>query len=432
MNSKVATLRFETLKAQIIVYLVAFVGLGAIMTVRQITKPSGLADFSVFYLGGQVAKQGVWVDLYPIPIPGAVGHPGLPDASEPKPLYKSLAEVAGLKNPYRYVFTPPSAILLIPFVHGSWESSIVGWWILMSACCYGSALVSGAMYERIAGRRDWLWAMVVLAVAWCPLTWATIRSANTSAASSLMIGLMLYGLVTRKSVLTSIAFYVGAALKFATVPLLLIPLVLGRYRMVAMCAVVSTILTIACVAMTGIGPWREYVALLPTLSRPVRYPVNISALGLINRFVPTDYLSMALAARQAALAIFLGVALYGLYRNRHQEDAGVMLAGGSALLGWFLVFAPTTENHYFTYLLPLWGYYIAESRQSCLAALAALAVIGGTIIPFGGSSRDLSPLAQSHMVWSAATALIYGIARLYQQAARLPAAASDRVGTTVL
>ena len=336
MNSKVPTSRFETPKAQIIVYLVAFVGLGAIMTVRLITKPSGLADFPVFYLGVQVAKQGAWVDLYPIPIQGAAGHPGLPDASEPKPLYKSLAEAAGLKRPYRYIFPPPSAILLAPFIHGSLESSIVGWWALMGVCCYGSALVSGAMYARIAGRRDWLWAMVVLTVAWCPLTWATIRVANTSAASSLMIGLTLYGLVTRKSALTSIAFYAGAALKFATIPLLLVPLFLGRYRMVAICAIVSIILSIACVAVTGIEPWREYVALLPTLSRPNPYPVSISAISLINKFVPTDYLSIAMAAQQAALVIFLGVVLYGLYRNRHQESpepcsrAGQHFWGGSS------------------------------------------------------------------------------------------------------
>ena len=71
MNSKVHISRFETLKAQTIVYLVAFVGLGVIMTVRNITKPSGFADFTVFYLGGQVAKQGAWDDLYPVPIPGA-------------------------------------------------------------------------------------------------------------------------------------------------------------------------------------------------------------------------------------------------------------------------------------------------------------------------------------------------------------------------
>ena len=203
MSLKVPPSRFETLPAWVVIYLLAFAGLGVIMTVRQSTRPSGLADFSIFYLGGQVARQGAWDDLYPTVIPGAVGHPGQPGASDPKPLYESLAEAAGLKDPFSYVYTPPSAILLIPFIHGSWESSIVGWWILLGVCCYGSALVSGAMYARIAGRRDWLWAMVILTVAWCPLTWAAIRSANSSAVSSLMVSLTLYGLVSRKSTLTA-------------------------------------------------------------------------------------------------------------------------------------------------------------------------------------------------------------------------------------
>jgi hypothetical protein len=421
MNSKIPTTRLGTFRVPIIVCLIAFVGLGVIMTVRNLTKPSGCADFDVYYLGCQVAKQGAWDGLYPIPIPDARKHPGHADASEPKPRYKRIADAAGLKDPHRYIYSPPSAILIIPFVHGSLESSIVGWWTLMGACCVGSALVSGAFYERLAGRRDWLWATVILAGAWCPLTWATIRAANTSAASSLMVGLTLYGLVTRKSGLTSLAFYAGAALKFATIPLLLIPLFLGRYRIVTICAIVSIILTIACIAVTGIGPWREYVALLPTLSRPNSYPINISVLALINWFVPTDYRAIAMAGRQATLVISLGVVLYGLYRNRHQEGTGAVLAGGSALMGWFLVFAPTTHNHYFSYILPLWGYYVAEGRQSRLARLAALLVIGGSIIPIGGGSRDLSPLLQTHMLWSAGAALIYGIARLYQKPAHLSA-----------
>ena len=432
MSLKVPPSRFETLPARIIIYVLAFAGLGVIMTVRQSTKPSGLADFSVFYLGGQVARQGAWDDLYPIVIPGAVEHPGLPTASDPKPLYKSLAETAGLKDPFHYVYTPPSAILLIPLIYGSWESSIVGWWVLLGVCCCGSALVSGAMYARVAGRRDWLWAMVILTVAWCPLTWATIRSANSTAASSLMVSLTLYGLVSRKSTLTAVASYVGAALKFATIPLLLIPLVLARYRTVATCALVSIVLTLGSVVLTGVGPWREYVALLSTLGRPNPYPVNFSAVGLINHFVPVDHLTLALAAEQSALVLVLGVVVFGLFRKRHQDDAGVVLAGGSALLGWFLVFAPTTENHYFTYLFPLWGYYVAESRQSRLARLAALVIIGGTVLPFGGSSRDLPPLAQSHMIWAAGAALAFGIVRLYQRDARLVAATSDRVGTTDL
>ena len=99
MSLKVPPSRFETLPARIIIYVLAFAGLGVIMTVRQSTKPSGLADFSVFYLGGQVARQGAWDDLYPIVIPGAVEHPGLPTASDPKPLYTRISDIAVV--PYR-------------------------------------------------------------------------------------------------------------------------------------------------------------------------------------------------------------------------------------------------------------------------------------------------------------------------------------------
>ena len=90
------------------------------------------------------------------------------------------------------------------------------------------------------------------------------------------------------------------------------------------------------------------------------------------------------------------------------------------------------ENHYFTYLFPLWGYYVAEGRQSRVARLAALVIIGGTILPFGGSSRDLPPLAQSHMIWAAGAALAFGIVRLYQRDTGRDGAASDDVDTTGL
>jgi len=270
------------------------------------------------------------------------------------------------------------------------------------------------MYAWLVGRHDWRWAAVVLVVAWCPLTWATVRSANTSGVSALMVGLTLYGLVTRRSALTAVAFYTGAALKFATVPLLLIPVVYAQTRTLAACVAVSVVLTAGCVALTGFGLWQEYFALLPTLGRPNPYPVNFSALGLINQFVPADYLKLAQVVRHAASVAVLAAVLVGLFRNRHRADAGLVLAGGSASLGWYLVFAPTTQNHYFAYLFPLWGYYVAESRHSWAARLAAVVVIGATIVPFGGGSRELHPVVQSHMLFAAVGAALFGIARLYQ------------------
>jgi len=415
MTTIVRSSRFESLANRILIYLLALTGLGAIMTIRQMTKPSGLADFSVFYLGGQVAGRGAWNDLYPVVSPSAVGHPGLPDASEPKHVYRELAQVAGFRDPYRYVYSPPSAILLIPFGYCRWESSIIVWWVLTGACCCGSGFVSAAMYARVAGRHDWTWAIVILVVAWCPLTWATIRSANTSGVTSLMISLCLYGMTTQRSVLTSFAFYVGAILKFATIPLLVIPIALGRFRILGILAAASILLTAGVIALTGIGPWQEYVTLLSTLGRPNLYPVNFSTLGLINQFIGVDYLEWALAARRVAMATTIVALCVGLRRNRHCDDARVVLAGASASLGWFLLFAPTTQNHYFAYLFPLWGYYVAEARYSWLARFASLVIVGGSIIPIGGSSRDLSPLLQSHMIWSAGAAMVFGLVRLFQR-----------------
>ena len=235
-------------------------------------------------------------------------------------------------------------------------------------------------------------------------------------ASSLMIGLTLYGLVTRKSALMSIAFYVGAALKFATIPLLLIPLFLGRYRMVAICAIVSVILTIVCVALTGIGPWREYVALVPTFTRPNPYPVSVSAISLINRFVSSDYLSIAVAVRQAALVIFLGVRLCGLYRNRHQEG-GSRACGRVGTSGVVARFRTNNAESLLLISSSALGLLRCQCQQSWLARLYRA----------GDYRRNdhtqLAPLAVTYPLlrrptWFGprAACLFYGIARLYQQA----------------
>src|SRR5207253_4205184 len=107
-------------------------------------------------------------------------------------------------------------------------------------------------------------------------------------------------------------------------------------------------------------------------------------------------------------------------------DVRPVLAGASALISWFLIFAPNTEYHYFFYLAPLWGYYVAECRSGWLGRLAAFVIIGGTIIPsvwfarYEGFGHDLPAWLQCHQLWAAMVALVFGVIRLYQYPASRP------------
>jgi hypothetical protein len=397
-----------------LLHVTALLGLGLLLAMRQWAAPAGLVDYSVFYLGGKVAWQGNWDDLYPVPTPGADAHPGLPLGSEMKPGYQALADANGIHDPYRFVYPPPSAILLAPFGALGVESSLAAWRFVLILSCWLAGLMASELYTRLTGRRDVLGAAIVFLVTWSPLSWATVRSTNSSALVGAMIGLMVYGLVARRPWMTALGFYAGAVVKFATLPLLALPVFLGKFRAAAACVAAAVVLTAAAVAVTGIGPWREYVQLFPTLGLPVKYPVNISLLSFINQAVPGPAQPAALFARNAALLGTLVVLLVGLARHWRTADARPVLAAASALLGWFLIFAPTTENHYFVYLFPLWGYYAAECRSGWLGRLAALAVIGGTVVPLGGSSRPLPVWLQCHQLWAAVVALAFGALRLYQ------------------
>jgi hypothetical protein len=226
---------------------------------------------------------------------------------------------------------------------------------------------------------------------------------------------MLYGLLRKTVAPAAVGFYLGAAPKFVTIPLLAIPVLLGRLRITLWCVAVSVVFTAGTVAATGIDLWEEYIRIFPALGRPNGYPINISLLSLINQLCSPGSRSAWASARTGAMAITLVVILAGLWRNRRvAADGWAVMAGASALLGWFLIFAPTTQNHYFVYLYPLWGYYAAECRNGWAGRLAAVVIIVGTFVPLGGSGRALPLAVQFHLLYAAGVALAFGIFRLFR------------------
>jgi len=417
----------HTRRNRIIAYCLALIGLLVILTVRQRMRPVGFEDYSVYYLGGTMVLQGTWHDLYPVPRPDATSHPGWPAGSEMKDAYRLAAQRMGQPNPFRYVYPPPSAVLVAPVSVLPPQLALVVWWTLSALACWASALFSAAIYRRLTGRRDIVWTLLLFGISWCPLTWATVRVGNTSAIAGMLVSAVLYGWSTNKNTAAAFGFYGGGALKFVTVPLALIPVLLRRTRAVVVCAVVAGALTAAVMALSGIAPWLEYVQLAGALNRPNGWVINVSLRGLIDRISPATVQS-PMPWLPLATWLAFGVIAMGLHRCAwRRDDPRPVLAGASALLAWLLVFEPTTQNHYFVYLFPLWGYYLAESRSSWFARFTALCVIAGTMVPLGGSSRVLPVWLHFHQLAAAMVALVFGTVRLYQLGS--PATGDGRVAS---
>lgn len=367
----------------------------------------------MFYLGARVAVLGKWDELYPIPTVDSKTHPGWPAGSIPKPAYQLLADESQIVDPFRFVYPPPSAIMLAPIGLLSVADALPLWWALSAVACWVSGLIAGELYFRLMARRDWLWAIVVVGIPACPLTWATVRLANTSAIVGLAIGWTLLGLATSRPILAGLGFYIGAAFKFATIPLLVIPLALGRVREVVTFFVISTLFLLLALAVTGVVPWYDFVYLTNRLAIPNGYPINVSLLAMIEDLIPLPGKKYAEILRLIAMVVSFGSIVMGLSLCRRQADANTVFAGALGLIGWFLVFAPTTQNHYLVYLYPLWGYLIAEAIGSRIGLVAAVAVIGFSFLPIGGSARLLPWPIHYHPLWAACTALSYGLLRLY-------------------
>ena len=191
--------------------------------------------------------------------------------------------------------------------------------MLAVACCATGA-TAGAVYVRLAGRRGWPWASLVVGAAWCPLSWAAVRVANISAPVGVSIGLMLLGLISGRAGVAALGCYLGAVLKFATLPLVAIPLLLGRFRAFAACAATGVLATAGVVLITGPDLWEEYRVLFPALGVPNGRPINMSLLGFLNHAVPPSFLPGAHAARTVALVGAVAVIFGGLFRNRGTDD----------------------------------------------------------------------------------------------------------------
>ncbi|MBM3288407.1 MAG: DUF2029 domain-containing protein, partial [Candidatus Eisenbacteria bacterium] len=197
-------------------------------------RPPGTRDFGQYYMGGLIARLGEWNSLYPIPHPDAKANAGWQAYSTMHPVYADLARRHGVGDVNRFIHPPPWALVFVPLSLLGYEWAFRVWIVLMLACVWGVAFLSGALAEIVAGRPSRLRGLLILIVAASPLSYRVVRTGNISALVALSVAVTILGIARSQTMRGAIAIVVGAASKYATVLLILLALACRRWKMVAL------------------------------------------------------------------------------------------------------------------------------------------------------------------------------------------------------
>ena len=405
-------------------------------------------DFSQFYMGGLIARHGAWNDLYPIPHSGSLNSPGAWEYSEVKPEYRRLAEEAGVpEKSSRYIQPPPFALMLEPLGFLKYRAAKQVWNLLMVLCAWGVAVMAGRSYELAARRRSPLAGAIALLVAVSPLTLDTLRLMNVSPFIALLIGFAAFSLICKHSEGGALALVVGAASKYALAILLPLYIAMRKWRSIAVMGIATVAIIGFSLAMMKTGPFVVFLKeMLPTFGRPHTDPWNRSIFGLLMQMAgPHGNIKPLTGMWRIAGWVLQYGTLLGLLailftrKIEYWRDPAHIFAGAAALLCWFLIFSPILWDHYFFYLVPLWGWLIWEARRSWLAGIVVAAAIGYQCLPdfiidlhwparfsLNGQRITLAGPYECAMLLAAVAIFAVAIARLFKPVIRAEAEPQER------
>jgi hypothetical protein len=376
-------------------YAIALLWIGAALLVNLRLSPiekggHEFHDFSQFYMGGLIARHHAWDALYPIAHAGSVNSPGEWEESDTRPAYRALADEAGVpEQSSRYIQPPPFALMLQPIAYLRYSLAKKAWNLLMVLCAWGVAVMAGKTYEAAARRRSPVAGGLALLVAVSPLTVETLRLMNVTPLIALLVGFSILGLLCRHNEGGAAALVLGAAAKYATAVLLPLYIAMRKWRAVIVMAVLTTAILAGSMGLMKTGPFGEFLHLSKTFGRVHTDSWNRSLPALLmhvaNRHgdpktpLHGAWLVASHVLQWGSLAALLAI-LFTRKREFWSEPSHV-LAGAAALLCWFLIFSPILWDHYFLYLVPLWGWVAWEGRRSWLAAIVAAFVIFYPCLP---------------------------------------------------
>jgi hypothetical protein len=339
------------------------------------TRAKEYHDFSQFYMGGLIARHHAWEALYPIPKPDSPNSPGEADDSDMRPGYAELAAQAGVPaNATRFIQPPPFALLMEPIAYLNYRSAKNFWKLLSAIFIWGVAVQAGCIAERCIGRRSKLAGVTALLIAFSPLTVDSLRILNVSPLIAVLIGFSILGLMQKHAEGGALALVVGALSKYATAVLFPLYVIQRRWRAIGLMILATAAIIGGSIAIMGTGPFDVFRhQIMPTFGRVHTEPWNRSLPAVFMmalRMQPPLHGALKWILQIGQWLVLLAI-LARLFTTASEErrNPSTIAAGAAALMAWFLIFSPIVWDHYFLYLMPVWGWMLYEMRRSWLAVI---------------------------------------------------------------
>jgi hypothetical protein len=370
-------------------------------------------DFPQYYMAGRIALTGAWDSLYPIPKATSRTNPGAWADSDMRPRYAQLGAQAGLSPAAnRYIQPPPLALLMIPMALIPAALSYWFWLILLAFAAWGVGLEAAKIYSLSRGRIDRVAGILTLLICISPQAFRWVRVANMSVLVGWLIGYVTLELAQRDSVRGAAALALGTLAKYAVIVLVPLHLVMGRWRTLAISAVMGAAMVVISLGVAGTGPFHVFShEIAPTLGRTALMSENFSLYAFLLRVngiqdelaMPRE---MEILFRCLEAGSIAGILLLVWMKRRPiRAESRFVFAAALALVSWLLIFSPIFWEHYHAYLAPFWGWLVAEAMRSRGRFIAALIAMLLAYVPVTIAARQLH-LPQlpepfySHLLWA--------------------------------
>ncbi len=368
-------------------------------------RPSPM-DFPQFYMGGVVAQQGAWSDLYPTPREESWKNPGEPGASTASPGYDRLLDARDIGERFRFIQLPPNAVAFWPMAYLSWPKALVLWTAVMGVFGWMTLRQSANLLQSLLGHQTRLAGVMMLAAAFSPMMIRSVRAGQVSCFVGWAIAVVVTSLALRKNeAIAGIASAAGFIAKYATVFLLPLAIILHRWRLIAMTLIAGSLMILATLPLTGAAPyqaWLERVA--PYLGRSHDWDGNQSLQGFLIRALDERPLaaSIEVGVRVVRWGALLGVlAVIWLRRRTIRGSAEQIAIAAAGLLAWMAIFSPIFWYHYAPYMLITFGWLWLLIARGGLMRWGAVAVLALYFWPICAEPSLAAPEPlNSLMLWA--------------------------------
>ncbi len=355
-----------------------------------ISVPAGLIfrptipDFSQFYTGGSLVSLGKWNALYPAPWVGSLDNAGL--HSNGKHDWAKISAKRGVPDYTHFILPPPSALIFVPLSFLSYIQAFWLWTFLLTASVIGLALVSADLLRMIIGKPSRLEGVLMLLIALSPMTARAIRISNVTPFIAFSIAISLRSILRNEPIRGGTALVIGILLKYATLVLAPLLLLMRRWKMIAWATALSGALVAITWLIAGNRPFYEYSHIIaPTLSRPSAYLGNQTLPGMLSRLFGrplSPWVSDILVNLRMATLTAVGFALARLRPRENQTPVNI-IAASALLTSWLLIFSPIAWEHWAIFLCPAWGWLLWEALQSGWRRVCAITSLALMYFPAG-------------------------------------------------